>query len=150
MMQSPFTFYRGAAVIMASDLAHTPDSGIEVQVCGDCHLMNFGGFGTPERHIVFDINDFDETLPGPWEWDVKRLATSFVVGGQFNGFTQEETRDVAQRCVRSYRESMQRFAEMRVLERWYHRIDTDDLVATLRLEKAKQFLQAQRIGDSTP
>jgi uncharacterized protein (DUF2252 family) len=143
MMQSPFTFYRGAAVIMAADLAQTPHSGIQVQVCGDCHLMNFGGFGTPERRIVFDINDFDETLPGPWEWDVKRLATSFVVAGQFNGFTKAETRDVAKRCVRSYRESMQRFAEMRVLERWYQRIDTDDLVATLQGEKAKQFLRSQ-------
>jgi Uncharacterized protein conserved in bacteria len=85
MMQSPFAFYRGAAAIMAADLAITPTSGIRVQACGDCHLMNFGGFGTPERRIVFDINDFDETLPAPWEWDLKRLAVSFVLAGRNNG-----------------------------------------------------------------
>src|SRR5262249_40941123 len=85
MMQSPFTFYRGAFAIMAADLAKTPTSGITVQACGDCHLMNFGGFATPERRIIFDINDFDETLPGPWEWDIKRLATSFIIAGLHNG-----------------------------------------------------------------
>ena len=85
MMQSPFAFYRGAAAIMAADLLHTPVSGIRVQVCGDCHLLNFGGYATPERNLAFDINDFDETLPAPWEWDVKRLATSCVIAGQHNG-----------------------------------------------------------------
>ena len=92
MMQSPFTFYRGAAAIMASDLAHTPTSGVRVQACGDCHLMNFGGFGTPERRIIFDINDFDETLPAPWEWDLKRLVISFVLAGRNNGFKEAESR----------------------------------------------------------
>jgi uncharacterized protein (DUF2252 family) len=97
MVQSPFAFYRGAAAIMADDLARTPTSGIGVQACGDCHLMNFGGFATPERHIVFDINDFDETLPAPWEWDIKRLATSVGIAGHHNGFSKEEMREGALR-----------------------------------------------------
>jgi len=143
MMQSPFAFFRGAAAIMAADLSRTPDSGIRVQACGDCHLLNFGGFATPERHIVFDINDFDETLPAPWEWDVKRLAASFVVGGLHNGFAKAEARDVAARVVANYREHMHRYAQMGVLQRWYERIDTDDLVATLRRKKWKQFVRAQ-------
>ena len=99
MVQSPFAFYRGAAAIMAADLARTPATGISVQACGDCHLMNFGGYATPERRIIFDINDFDETLPAPWEWDIKRLATSFVLAGQHNGFSKEEVREGALRCV---------------------------------------------------
>jgi uncharacterized protein (DUF2252 family) len=99
MMQSPFAFFRGAAAIMAADLARTPTSGIRVQACGDCHLLNFGGFATPERRIIFDINDFDDTLPAPWEWDVKRLAASFVVAGRNNGFTKAEAREGAVRCV---------------------------------------------------
>jgi hypothetical protein len=86
MLQSPFAFYRGAAAIMAADLSHTPVTGLRVQVCGDCHLMNFGIFATPERHLIFDINDFDESLQGPWEWDVKRLTTSFVIASRHNGF----------------------------------------------------------------
>ena len=93
MIQSPFAFYRGAAAIMAADLAYTPTTEIVVQTCGDCHLMNFGGFATPERRIIFDINDFDETLPAPWEWDIKRLATSFAVAGHHNGFNKEEARE---------------------------------------------------------
>ena len=106
MMQSPFAFYRGAAAIMAADLAITPTSGIRVQACGDCHLMNFGGFGTPERRIIFDINDFDETLPAPWEWDLKRLAVSFVLAGRNNGFKEAESRKAALRCIQSYHEHM--------------------------------------------
>src|SRR5262249_12554266 len=90
MLMSPFTFYRGAAAIMTEDLARTPTTGVYVQACGDCHLLNFGGFATPERRLVFDINDFDETLPGPWEWDVKRLAASFVVAGRSNRFPARE------------------------------------------------------------
>jgi uncharacterized protein (DUF2252 family) len=143
MMQSPFAFYRGAAAIMAADLSRTPNSGIRVQACGDCHLMNFGGFATPERNIVFDINDFDETLPAPWEWDVKRLAASFVVAGLHNGFSKAEARDVATEVVAHYRGYMRVYAEMGVLQRWYERIDTDDLVATLRKKKWKQWVQAQ-------
>src|SRR5215510_3863899 len=106
MMQSPFAFYRGAAAIMAADLAHTPATGIRVQACGDCHLMNFGAFATPERRIVFDINDFDETLPAPWEWDVKRLAASFVLASRNNGFNRACAKDAVLACVRSYREHM--------------------------------------------
>ncbi|HEX2472078.1 MAG TPA: DUF2252 family protein [Nitrososphaera sp.] len=119
MVQSPFAFYRGAAAIMAADLANTPTSGIRVQACGDCHLLNFGGFATPERHIVFDINDFDETHPGPWEWDIKRLAVSVVIAGRHNGFRREEVREGAIRCVQSYREHMQTYAEMGVLGIWH-------------------------------
>jgi uncharacterized protein (DUF2252 family) len=106
MILSPFAFYRGAAAIMAADLANTPTSGIVVQACSDCHLMNFGGFATPERRIVFDINDFAETHPAPWEWDIKRLATSVVIAGNHNGFNKEQVREGALRCVQSYREHM--------------------------------------------
>ena len=98
MMQSPFAFYRGAAAIMAADLSHTPVTGLRVQVCGDCHLMNFGIFATPERHLIFDINDFDESLPGPWEWDVKRLATSFVIAGRHNEFKRGKRGCLAGLC----------------------------------------------------
>lgn len=125
MMQSPFAFYRGAAAIMAADLAGLPTSGIRVQACGDCHLVNFGAFGTPERKLIFAINDFDETLPAPWEWDVKRLAASFVIAGLHNGFSADEAREAAQTCVRSYRENMREFAKMRALDIWYFSIDAD-------------------------
>jgi uncharacterized protein (DUF2252 family) len=141
MMQSPFAFYRGAAAIMASDLGHTPTSGVRVQACGDCHLMNFGGFGTPERRIIFDINDFDETLPAPWEWDLKRLATSFVLAGRNNRFREVESRGAALRCVRSYREHMHSYAEMGVLEMWYQRLD--NMVALIRRRKWKKIVQKQ-------
>jgi uncharacterized protein (DUF2252 family) len=131
MLQSPFAFYRGAAAIMAADLSHTPVTGLRVQVCGDCHLMNFGIFATPERHLVFDINDFDESLPGPWEWDLKRLTTSFVIAGRHNEFKRSQARDVALACARSYREQMARFSQMRVIDVWYERIDVDDLLEHL-------------------
>lgn len=143
MMESPFAFYRGAAAIMAADLPHTPSTGILVQACGDCHLMNFGGFATPERRIVFDINDFDETLPAPWEWDLKRLATSFVVAGQDNRLTKRDVRDVAARVAGSYREHIRRAAKMRVLERWYDQIGVDDLVETLASPKWKRWVRGQ-------
>ena len=117
MLVSPFAFYRGGALIMAADLARTPSSGLRVQLCGDAHLSNFGVFGSPERNLVFDINDFDETAPGPWEWDVKRLAASFAVGGRENGFSAEERRAVVLDTVRAYREAMSGFAQMRNLER---------------------------------
>src|SRR5215472_9456313 len=106
MLQSPFTFYRGSAGVMAADLARTPVSGINVQVCGDCHLMNFGGFATPERRLIFDINDLDETLPAPWEWDVKRLVASFVLAARSNGLSDAQGRDAAVACARSYRQKM--------------------------------------------
>jgi uncharacterized protein (DUF2252 family) len=141
MMQSPFAFYRGAAGIMASDLAHTPTSGVRVQACGDCHLMNFGGFGTPERRIIFDINDFDETLPAPWEWDLKRLAVSFVLAGRNNGFKEAESHKAALRCIQSYREHMQCYAEIGALEMWYQRVD--NMVACIKSRKWKKIVQKQ-------
>jgi len=130
MMVSPFTLYRGTASIMAADLARTPDTGITVQACGDCHLMNFGGFATPERQIIFDINDFDETMPGPWEWDVKRLAASMVLAARSNGFPRADQREAALACVRSYRERMAEFAAMTPMEVWYSRIDLDRIFAS--------------------
>ncbi|MFI6123187.1 DUF2252 domain-containing protein [Streptomyces sp. NPDC051064] len=129
MTESPFRFYRGAAAVMASDLAGTPDSGIRAQLCGDAHLLNFRLLASPERHLLFDINDFDETLPGPWEWDVKRLAASFVIAGRANGFTDRERKRIVRATVRSYRESMIRFAGMRNLDVWYTRIDEYQLRA---------------------
>ncbi len=128
MLPSPFTFYRGSAGVMAADLAGTPSTGIRVQLCGDAHLANFGGFATPERNIVFDINDFDETIPGPWEWDLKRLATSFVLAMRSNGLPDDAGRDAAMRCARAYRKAMRNFAEMNPLDLWYTRIDVDEFV----------------------
>lgn len=127
MQVSPFTFYRGAARIMATDLAGTPDSGLVVQLAGDAHLSNFGAYASPERRLVFDQNDFDETLPGPWEWDLKRLATSFMVACQFHGHPAEAARAVVAASVRSYRESMARFALQGHLELWYDYVDVDDI-----------------------
>ncbi len=141
MMQSPFTFFRGAAAIMAADLASTPVSGIRVQACGDCHLLNFGGFATPERRINFDINDFDETLPAPWEWDVKRLAASFVVAGRHNGFKKADVSEATRRCVQSYREHMREYSGMGALEMWYQRID--EMVELVRRRKWKKIIQKQ-------
>jgi uncharacterized protein (DUF2252 family) len=149
MMQSPFAFYRGAAAIMAADLAGTPASGIRVQVCGDCHLMNFGGSATPERHIIFDISDFDETLPAPWEWDIKRLAASVVVAGYNNGFRKADARDAAASCVRSYRARMAVYAEMRTLERWYERVDAEDLIALVQSKKWKKRIEKQIAKESS-
>jgi uncharacterized protein (DUF2252 family) len=123
MSLSPFAFLRGSAAVMARDLAPTPQTGLRVQLGGDAHLSNFGVFGTPERNEVFDLNDFDETLPGPWEWDVKRLAASLVVAGRQNGFPHELTRRAALRSVRAYRQSMNSFASMRYLDIWYSRLD---------------------------
>jgi uncharacterized protein (DUF2252 family) len=137
MVRTPFTFYRGAALNMAADLAHTPSTGIDVQACGDCHMLNFGGFATPERRLIFDINDLDETLPAPWEWDVKRLAASFVLASRNNGFSKGEARDAALSCVRSYRERMAEYSEMSVLEVWYSSIDTEELLATAKDAEAK-------------
>jgi len=131
MSVSPFTFYRGTALNMAADLAGTPVTGIRTQVCGDCHLMNFGGFATPERRVIFDINDFDETLPGPWEWDVKRLAASFVHAARSNGFSAANQREAAMACVRSYRERIAEYSKMRAVDVWYARIDMDAVLASL-------------------
>jgi uncharacterized protein (DUF2252 family) len=127
MSESAFAFFRGTAGVQAHDLAGTPHSGIIVQACGDCHLMNFGGFATPERNIIFDINDFDETLPAPFEWDVKRLAASFVVAARWRGFKADDARRIAVRMVRAYRESMLERVNFGVLESWYARISMDDI-----------------------
>ena len=129
MLQSPFAYFRGTALIQAHDLKGTPSSGIDVHSCGDCHLMNFGGFATPERTLVFDINDFDETLPAPFEWDVKRLAASFVIAARWRGFRRGQARDMAVRAVAAYRESMGERAGKGVLEGWYSRITMDDVLA---------------------
>lgn len=148
MMVSPFTFYRGTANIMAADLASTPVSGLQAQLCGDCHLLNFGGFATPERGMVVDINDFDETLPGPWEWDLKRLAASFVFAARSNGFSAADQREAALACVRSYREHMLEYADMPVLEIWYARLQVSNILATahekaVRRRVKKQIKKAQ-------
>ncbi|MEU0935343.1 DUF2252 domain-containing protein [Embleya sp. NPDC005971] len=137
MSESPFRFYRGAAAIMAGDLAGTPASGLRAQLCGDAHLMNFRLLASPERQLLFDLNDFDETLPGPWEWDVKRLATSLVIAGRENGYTDEERAHVVAATVRTYREQMRRFAGMRNLDVWYAKADADLLqaLASGRLHK---------------
>src|SRR3954467_4507775 len=129
MVASPFTFYRGAAYVMASDLADSPRSGIRVQLCGDAHLSNFGGFASPERELVFDLNDFDETLPGPWEWDVKRLAASIEVAARSRNFGGKLRRRIVRRAVAEYREAMRRFALMKTMDVWYARIDASVLKA---------------------
>ncbi|MFC8194227.1 DUF2252 domain-containing protein [Streptomyces sp. NPDC057298] len=134
MLESPFRFYRGAAAIMASDLADSPSSGLTVQLCGDAHMLNFRLLASPERQLVFDINDFDETLPGPWEWDVKRLATSLAIAGRANGFDDAERARVVSATVRSYREAMIRFADMSNLDVWYAKID-ESLLGTLAAER---------------
>jgi uncharacterized protein (DUF2252 family) len=127
MLQSVFAFFRGTALIQAHDLKGTPTSGITVHACGDCHLMNFGGFATPERNLVFDINDFDETLPAPFEWDIKRLAASFVIAARWRGFHSRQAREMAVQVASSYRESMRKRAGTGVLEAWYSRMTVEDL-----------------------
>jgi len=129
MTESPFRFYRGAAAIMAADLAATPQSGIRAQLCGDAHLLNFRLLASPERRLMFDINDFDETLPGPWEWDVKRLAASMVIAARENGFTDKERAAIVRATVRSYREQMRSFATMGNLDVWYARVEAESLHA---------------------
>lgn len=141
MVQSPFSFYRGTALNMAADLSVTPVSGLRVQACGDCHLCNFGGFATPERRIIADINDLDETLPAPWEWDVKRLAASFVVASRFNGHPEEAARDAALGCVRSYREKMAEYSKLSVLDVWYSSIDLEKLLLTIKDEESHKRLE---------
>jgi uncharacterized protein (DUF2252 family) len=128
MLANPFAFYRGSAAIMASDLSHTPNSGFNLQICGDCHLLNFGGFATPERKLVFDINDFDETSLAPWEWDVKRLAASMVIAGQSNGFRDADSREAAWLAAQGYRERMAEISQLPVLEAWYNAIDLDKVL----------------------
>jgi uncharacterized protein (DUF2252 family) len=131
MMTSPFAFMRGSAIVMAHDLASLPKTGIQAQLCGDAHLLNFGAYASPERALLFDLNDFDETLPGPWEWDVKRLAASLVVAGRENGFDTADCRRAAQASAASYRRRMAKFSEMRELEVWYSRVSEEELSGLL-------------------
>jgi uncharacterized protein (DUF2252 family) len=145
MLVSAFTFYRGAAAIMAMDLAVTPESDLRVQACGDAHLSNFGAFAAPDRRLVIDVNDFDETLPGPWEWDVKRLAASFEIAGRDRGFAAKETRAAVIAAVRAYREAMRSFAEMRNLDVWYARLDVETLLGEIaKVADRKQVRKAER------
>ena len=132
MLVSPFTFYRGAAYLMASDLSDIPRTGLMVQLCGDAHLSNFGVFAAPDRRLVFSINDFDETLPGPFEWDVKRLVTSFEVAGRDRGFDTKQRRTANLAVLQAYREAMHDMAQMRTLDLWYARLDVDDIAAQLQ------------------
>jgi uncharacterized protein (DUF2252 family) len=138
MLVSPFTFYRGAAKIMAADLKDTPRAGLRVQLCGDAHLSNFGVFASPERNLLFDLNDFDETLPGPFEYDVKRMAASFTIAARNNAYTKEETRDVTLTAVRAYREAMVQFAKMRTLDVWYAHLSEERLMEAIDLAVASQ------------
>ena len=139
MRQSPFAFFRGAAALMAWDLAVTPATKIRVQACGDCHLLNFGGYGSPERRLVFDINDFDETLPAPWEWDVKRLAASVVLAGRQKGMKERRCGDAARAVVASYRTHMREYARMPYLEAWYSHIDVDIFIEKAKATRDKKY-----------
>ena len=132
MSASPFAFYRGSAALMAADLAPLPRTDLTAQLCGDAHLANFGLYGSPERELLFDVNDFDETLPGPFEWDLKRLAASFVLAARNNGFGEDVARVVALASVRSYREHMATYAQMRELDVWYSHVMADELLGMAR------------------
>jgi len=144
MGRTPFTFFRGAAAVMAGDLASTPASGLRAQLCGDAHLSNFGGFASPEREMLFDINDFDETLPGPWEWDVKRLAASVQIAGHDRSFDAAACRDAVLTTVSSYREGMRSLAEMTNLEVWYARLDADRILELVR-DRGRGAKQARAV-----
>lgn len=141
MMESPFAFFRGAAAIMAADLAETPNTGIHLQLCGDCHLMNFGGFATPERKLVFDINDFDETFPGPWEWDLKRLAASFAIAGRWRKFSEKHCKEFAWNVADSYKRHMADYSELSALQIWYADIDLAELIEMGGDDEFKKFDQ---------
>jgi uncharacterized protein (DUF2252 family) len=141
MASSAFAFYRGAALPMAADLSTTPTSGLRVQLCGDAHLPNFGGFGTPERELIFDLNDFDETAPGPFEWDVKRLAASVEIAGRSRGFDGKWNRKIVTECVRSYRETIRRFSLMHNLDLWYSRLDLSTVLALWGAEAGQRALK---------
>ena len=154
MLQNPFTFLRGSPALMAHDLATTPVTRIQVQACGDCHLLNFGLFATPERNLIFDLNDFDETLPAPWEWDLKRLTTSFVTASRLNGISDRRAHDIVVACGRSYRKHMHDFSEMSPLEIWYYQISINDLIRVApdaksrnRLEKIAEKAES-RVGEN--
>ncbi len=156
MLVSPFAFYRGAALVMASDLAATPQSGLRVQLCGDAHLSNFGVFASPDRRLMFDLNDFDETLPGPWEWDVKRLAASLAVAAREREFGAKQRERIVAGAVRAYREAMREFSALENLAVWYARLDTERLLADYGAnvdrkltKRAEKNLAKARTRDST-
>jgi uncharacterized protein (DUF2252 family) len=155
MLVSPFAFYRGGAALMAGDLAEGPRSGLNVQLCGDAHLANFGVYAGPDRRLIFSVNDFDETLPGPFEWDVKRLVASFAVAGRYRGFRGKERREIVAAVARSYREAMQQFAAMRNLDLWYVRADVEELaqqfaaIATRRQRKRLEKNVARARGKTS-
>ena len=144
MLVSPFTFFRGGAYLMAADLADGPRTGLHAQLCGDAHLSNFGVFAAPDRRLVFSINDFDETLPGPFEWDVKRFAANFAVAGRENGFDEGARRSVVTAAVREYRESMTRFAEMRNIDVWYTRLDVEGILERFRGAMSRKQMKRVR------
>ncbi len=139
MAASPFAFYRGAAAIMASDLSYTPATGLNIQICGDCHLLNFGGFATAERRLIFDINDFDETSVAPWEWDVKRLAASFMIAGRSLNLSKKDSREAARLVGQSYRQHVSEYAGMPVLQAWYDALDLNEIIASIQNKKNKLF-----------
>jgi uncharacterized protein (DUF2252 family) len=146
MLVSPFTYYRGAALPMAADLATTPTSELRVQLCGDAHLSNFGAFASPSRRLVFDVNDFDETLPGPFEWDVKRLAASLAVAGRDNGFAGKDRRQIVLAAAESYRTAMRAFAEQHFMDVWYAHLDVDDAISEFRSQfKAKRVKATEKM-----
>jgi uncharacterized protein (DUF2252 family) len=155
MAASPFTFYRGAAAVMAADLATTPVSGLRAQTCGDAHLSNFGAFAAPDRRLVFDLNDFDETLPGPWEWDVKRLVASFALAGRDHGFKRAERSAALLAAVRSYREAMREFAGEENLAVWYERLDVEESLGRIEaadpgaVKRFERGIAKARAKDST-
>jgi uncharacterized protein (DUF2252 family) len=144
MMVSPFTFYRGAAAIMTADLRETPVAGLDAQLCGDAHLSNFGAFASPERRLLFDLNDFDETLPGPFEYDVKRMAASFTIAARNNGFSQADTRDATMASAASYRQAMAAFAQMRTMDVWYAHLDEDQVMSASRSATADLAKKAKK------
>ena len=145
MADTPFTYFRGASVVMASDLARTPSTGLRVQACGDAHCLNFGGFASPERHLLFDVNDFDETLPGPWEWDLKRLVTSIVIAGRDNGLRKRDIRAAALATADAYRSRMFSLASMPALDVWYARLDATEILSEAKTYVAKR--QRSKIAD---
>ena len=147
MLSSPFAFFRGGAAIMAGDLAGVPRTGLEVQLCGDAHLSNFGGFAAPDRRLVFSINDFDETLPGPFEWDVKRLVASFAVAGRQRGIADAKRRAIVMAAAASYRRAMRSFAEMTTLDVWYTRLDIDEILRRFKGAHAEQRRALRRATD---
>jgi uncharacterized protein (DUF2252 family) len=139
MLANPFAFFRGAAAIMAYDLSHTPSTGLNLQICGDCHLLNFGGFATAERRVIFDINDFDETSLAPWEWDVKRLTASFVIAGRANGFAAADCRQAAWLAAQSYRQQVALYAKMPVLQAWYDAMDLEQIIPNMPDKQSRRF-----------